>query len=136
MGDWEASAFGNDTACDWAYELEESEDLEFLNATLDEVLSIGDDFLDEDLACEGLAACEVVARLKGNWGERNAYTEAADDWVEAHAIFAPLAPVEKALAVIERVLGDSSGLRDLWEDDGENPEWRAALADLRARVAG
>ena len=45
-------------------------------------MAVGEGYLDVDAACEGLAACEVVARLKGNWGARNAYTETVDKWVE------------------------------------------------------
>ena len=33
-------------------------------------------------ACAAIAAAEVIARLLGNWGERNSYTETVDAWVE------------------------------------------------------
>jgi len=135
LGAWDESAFGNDTACDWAYELEGSKDLGLVVEALDDVLKTGNDYLDADVACVGLAACEVVARLKGNWGQRNAYTETVDKWIEAHAELAELAPCSKAVAVLDRILGASSELRELWEEEGPNDEWRSALAELRTRLA-
>jgi hypothetical protein len=50
MGAWDATSFGNDTANDWAYDLEECDDLSHIEATLQEVLDTGDDFLDSDAA--------------------------------------------------------------------------------------
>jgi hypothetical protein len=82
MGAWSADTFGNDTACDWSYDLEKATDLSLVQKAFEAVLSVADDDLDSDAACEGLAACEVVARLKGNWGLRNPHTETVDKWVE------------------------------------------------------
>lgn len=134
MGTWDESAFGNDTACDWAYGLERVNDLSLINATLDLVLSNGSEYLDADIACEGIAACEVVARLLGNWGKRTSYTESADKWVEMNAILANLAPSDKAIAVIERILQDPSELKELWDEGGENLNWRATMDDLQIRL--
>jgi hypothetical protein len=131
MGAWGVGTFDNDTACDWKYDLEKAKDLSIVVETLGAVLAVGDDYLDSDEACNGLAACEVVARLKGNWGTRNSYTESLDNWVLAH----PQSPSEEmvgdAVAVIERVLTEPSELMELWED---NAEWKESIEDLRKRV--
>lgn len=133
MGAWGVTAFDNDTANDWAYELDEAEDLSMVEAAFDAVEEVGDEYLDQDLACEALAACEILARLRGNPGYSNAYTERVDTWVAAN----PGAPsselVARALAVIARVLGENSELRELWEE-GDASDWHAAMSDLRARV--
>jgi Domain of unknown function (DUF4259) len=133
MGTWAADAFGNDTACDWSYGLEKVKDLSLVRQALNAVLSASDEYLESDVACEGLAACETIARLKGNWGLRNPYTEAVDQWVKA----LPMAPSAKdaqaAVAVIERILTPPSELLELW-DEGDATEWRAAVDDLRQRV--
>lgn len=136
MGTWGADTFDNDTACDWAYGLEGADDLALVRETLARVIAAGDDYLDPDEACEGLAACEVIARLKGNWGARNAYTETVDIWVEDHPGQPPTELVSLAAAVIDRVLSAPSELMELWDEDGENQEWHDAVADLRLRVAG
>lgn len=133
MGTWAAHTFGNDAACDWTYGLEEVDDLSLVLQAIEAVLEAEDDSLDAYLAREGLAACEVIARLKGNWGLRNAYSESLDQWVETHQISPSENLVQSALAVIDRVLGQSSELRELWEE-GDASEWRQAVDNLRERV--
>jgi hypothetical protein len=133
MGTWSADTFGNDDACDWSAALEEVDDLSLVREAFDAVLEADDDYLEVDLACQALAACEVVARLKGKWGVRDAFTEPVDTWVESHKIEPPKALVQAALAVIDRILTPQSELLELWEEAGES-EWRAAIDDLRERV--
>lgn len=134
MGTWSEDTFGNDTACDWVYDLEEVDDLSLVHQTLDAVLNSDEEYLDADAACEGLAACEVIARLKGNWGLKNSYSEALDNWVTKHQTEPPEELVEMSLNVIDRVLAPQSELLELWEE-GDASEWLAAVADLRERVA-
>lgn len=133
MGAWGTDTFDNDTACDWAYGLEAVDDLSLVHDTLDRVLAVGEDDLDADEAGEGLAACEVIARLKGNDGVRNAYTETVDKWVEHHASLPAGDLVKTALAVIDRVLTAPSEFLELWDEAGAT-EWRSAVEDLRKRV--
>jgi hypothetical protein len=133
MGAWGADTFDNDTACDWSYALDEVDGLSLVRETLARVLAIGEEYLDSDDACEGLAACEVVARLKGNWGIRNPYTETIDKWVETHGTIPPGDLVQSAVAVIDRVLTAPSELLELWEE-GDPTEWRNAVDNLRSRV--
>lgn len=132
MGAWSADTFGNDTACDWSADLSEEDDLTFVEETLEDIVE-EDDYLDSDEACEGLAACEVIARLKGNWGVRNSYTEPVDAWVQAHPSRPSAELVALADSAIQRILGDESELRELWEETGDQ-EWFEAVKDLRRRV--
>ena len=134
MGAWGTNTFDNDTAGDWAFELEETDDLQLVASTLQRALKAEGELSGRD-ACEALAACEVVARLKGNWGPCDAYTEDVDDWVKAHSGLSPDALVDPALRVIDRVLGPDSELRGLWDDTSENDAWHDAMEDLRSRVA-
>lgn len=134
MGTWGTGAFENDTAADWAFEMEAAEDLSPVLRAIVAVLQVGDDYLDVDDACCALAACEVVARLKGNWGDRDAYSEPVDQWVEAH----PQAPrpdlVEGALRAIDRIVKPPSELLELWQEVGAE-EWISSVEELRKRVA-
>jgi hypothetical protein len=91
--------------------------------------------LESDPACEALAAAEVIARLKGHWGVRDASTEAVDEWVEAHPGTPPAGLVTLAVAAIDRVLTEPSELLELWSDSADLDKWKAALTDLRARVS-
>src|SRR5260370_26552304 len=136
MGAWAHDTFDNDTACDWAFGLEKVNDLSLVTGALAGILETGNDYLDSDAACEGLAACEVIARLKGNWGVRNAYTEPVDNWVSAHPIPVSAALAQQAAAVIDRVLSPPSELLDLWGDGKDPQEWHEAVSNLRARVIG
>ena len=75
MGAWSKDSFGNDTACDWAYGLEDTSDLSLVRETIQKAVGSGDEHLEAPDAEETIAAVEVIARLKGNFGERNSYTE-------------------------------------------------------------
>lgn len=46
MGTWSHESFGNDTACDWAYELEGITDLSVIESTIDRVLESEDEYLE------------------------------------------------------------------------------------------
>jgi hypothetical protein len=131
MGAWDATSFGNDTANDWAYELEECNDLSYIESTLQEVLDTGDDYLDSDPAVEAIAAAEVLAWLRGKPTPVNSYTEKVAAWVSAHPIQPPAALIQKALAALDRIQQEPSELPELWEGD---PDWTAAMADLRNRL--
>ena len=135
MGAWGVNTFDNDTACDWTYGLEGLDDLSFVRKTLANVLEIGPEYLDADIAGEGLAACEAMARLKGNWGLRNAYSETLEKWVEEHPADPPADLVDQAFAAIDRICSPPSELMELWDQEGEHKEWRDAVHDLRSRVS-
>lgn len=133
MGAWGPGIFDNDTACDWAYELEGRHDLGVIERALDAVLD-GDDAPDADIGEEALAAAEALARLQGHWGVRNSYTERMDAWVEAAALAPPTALVRRAHAAIDRILAADSELAELWAESDEFEAWKAAVAELRQRL--
>lgn len=134
MGAWGVLAFDNDEACDWASDLDGIDDLSLIESTFASAESSGD-YLDAHEACNALAACEVLARLRGNHGYKNPYTEDVDAWVQAHDIEPPAALLARAEAVIERILGEKSELPELW-DEGDGTEWRQSVEDLRRRLRG
>ena len=76
---------------------------------------------------------QVIARLRGNAGYKNAYTEKVDEWVAANEIVPHQALIDRAVAAIDRILGAKSELRELWEE-GDATVWHAAVAGLRRRV--
>lgn len=133
MGAWGHDTFHNDTACDFTSELTEATDLGVVEGALNGVLESDEDYLDSDEACEALAACEVLARLQGRWGVRDAYSEELDAWIVAHPQTPPKALLDRAVKTIDRICGEKSELPELWE--GQDV-WVKAIADLRARVVG
>jgi hypothetical protein len=134
MGAWGELAFDNDSANDWAYGLDDVEDLSLVEAAFQALENVGNGYLDADLGCNALAACEVLARARGNFGYKNAYTEKVDLWVEQHKPTPSDSLLRRASSAIDRVLGGQSELKDLFEDEAHNDEWRKAVMDLRQRL--
>ena len=133
MGAWGELAFDNDRANDWAYDLEEAGDLAPVVAALTEVESVGSGYLEVDASSAALAACEALARLQGRPAYTNAYTEKVDRWVAAHPQAVPPALINRGSSAIDRILGQNSELRELWEES-DTAAWLAGVADLRSRL--
>jgi hypothetical protein len=132
MGAWDATSFGNDHACDWAYELEKQDDLSLIESTLRRVSEIGEEYIEVPDGEEATAAAEVVAWLKGNPSELNAYTESLAGWVAAHPLAPSPALIALARSVLQRLQTEPSELLEVWDGD---PDWIAAMADLDSRLS-
>lgn len=135
MGAWSHESFGNDTACDWVGDLQEGDDLAPVEAALDAVLDVGDDYLESPEACEAIAAAEVVARLQGHFGVRDAYSEGLDEWVGRIGIAPSPELASKARRALDRILVEPSELMELWDDSDDAAAWRASVDELRGRIA-
>ena len=135
MGCWGPDSFDNDTACDWAWDLVEANNLSFIEKPLDRVLNFGDESLDSWVAEKGLAAAETIARLKGNWGDRDSYTAWMDMWVETSELVPSRALIEKALKAIERILSEPSDMLKLWTDSKYLAEWKESVKELSDRLS-
>ena len=133
MGTWAADPFGNDTACDWKYGIEETDDLSVIQRSITRVLEIGDEYLEAPEAEEAIAAADTLARLRGQFYVRNAYTESLDEWVAKHPIDPPQGLVDDAIRAMERVLSEPSELLELWME-GDGTEWQAQMKALNERL--
>ena len=136
MGAWGHESFANDDAADLVSALSDVADLSLVEDAIEELLAESDDYVPMDFAGAAIAACEVIARMKGNWGRRDAASEPVDRWVEAHPQKVPSKLVRRALKAIDRILDDDSELRELWYEGQAGDDWQASVADLRRRVAG
>jgi hypothetical protein len=137
MGTWGYLAFDNDTTNDWVDNLETVNNLSLIESTFDELEDVGDEYVDADIASEALGACEVIARLLGNLGYTNSYTEKIDRWVAAHQINPSPELVNRALAALDRILSDNSELCELYKEGTEednNNDWHKVMEDLRKRL--
>ena len=134
MGAWSHESFGNDDACDWASQLEESDDLELIESTLDAVLAVGSAYLEAPEASQAIAAIEAIARLQGNFGERNSSSESVDTWVSRMTLKPNEALVTKAHRVLGRIVSEPSELLELWQEGDEGSSWLAVVEELKARV--
>lgn len=134
MGTWAVDAFGNDDACEWAYELENVRDTSFIEETLAKATETGSDYFEAADACEVLAAAEVVARMQGHFSVRNAHTQIVDTWVGAYKDKPTPALRKKACAAIERVLSQPSELLELWQESDEFDAWQSSVLALKSRI--
>lgn len=134
MGVWGSGNFDNDTACDWAYELEGCNDLSVIYRTIEAVFE--EDYIDADVGSEALAAIDTIARLKGNPGIKNSHTENVDKWIEKNSVEPPKDLIEKANKAIDLIESENSELFELWsEGDGSLlEEWKKELVLLRDRI--
>jgi hypothetical protein len=135
MGAWSHEPFGNDTACDWSHGVLASSDLSLIEAAIDAVLAVGNQYLEATDAEEAIGAMEVLAKLRGKDTQLDGYTAGIDAWVRTVAIPPPAPLLAKALAALAKVLSHDSELRELWDDSDAATEWRASMAMLRAALS-
>jgi hypothetical protein len=135
MGAWSHEPFGNDTACDWSYGLLETNDLSSVEAALDAVAEIGEDYLESDIAMEAIAAAEVLAKLLGKGIQTDSYTEEIDQWVTAHPQKPSSALLAKARRAIQRIQSEPSELLELWEEGDEANAWKDSLQKLASAAS-
>lgn len=134
MGAWGTGVFDNDTACDWADDLAETNNLSAIEAALDKVLASGAEYIEAPDAEEALAAAEVIARLQGNAGFSDAYTETINTWVEENKLNVSAALANKACSALERILLEPSELMELWEESDEFGVWKSVVENLKSRI--
>ena len=134
MGTWGAGTLDNDTAVDWMYGLGEVSDLSLIEGTLDRALAVGGEYLEAPDAEEALAAAEAVARMLGNFGVRNDYTQGMDDWVAYMNRLPPSELVAKAQRIVTRIQEAPSELLELWSKSDKSTVWTQSLADLARRL--
>jgi len=131
MGAWSHTPFGNDTANDWAYGLEEVDDLSVIESAIDAVLQNGEEYLEAPEAEEAVAAIEVIAKLLGKGTQFDTYTEKVDEWVKRVGKIPSPELLQKAREAISRILSADSELAELWED---SEEWRISMQNLNSAV--
>ena len=73
-------------------------------------------------------------RLKGNWGERNSFTEEIDKWVESASTIPSAELVADSEKAIKRILAEDSELKELWDEDGINEKWHQEMNALLTRI--
>ena len=130
MGTWSHEPFGNDTANDWAYELEDTTDFSVIDATLQTALDEGQEDLDADLAMEAIAAIEVLAKSLGHGTQTDVYTDKVDEWVERISLKPSADLLQKAEQVLALVASDHSELKELWQESEEYELWANNLQQL------
>ncbi len=137
MGTWDVGPFDNDTAADWCGDLDDAapeQRVVLIRDALSRVAEHGDEYLDSDDAVEAIAAAAIVAsQLPGGTAIDTAY--APDFLLEGGIV--EMADDIPAIAVraLDRVVGDDSEWRELWEEAEESyPQALASVQSIRATL--
>lgn len=134
MGTWSHEPFGNDTASDWAYDLEEQKDFSLVAQAIQSVLDNGADYLDADLAAEAIAAAEVLAKALGRGTQADAYTKKIDAWLASIKSKPSADLLSSAQTALTRIMGPDSELRELWEESDDFEDWVSSVKALQSAV--
>jgi hypothetical protein len=136
MGAWGEGPFDNDAAADWCGDLDEApldKRPGLIRAALADAADERD-YLDVDVACRAVAAAAVVAAQRpGAPIQNSAY---APQFL-ADGVILDLDEDVRALALraLERVTGEDSEWRELWEDADSYREAAATLEPLREALS-
>ena len=132
MGAWEVGSFDNDDALDWVSEFTPAPNVRCIQATLQAVTQVGDEYLEAPECSMAIAAAEVVAALKG--APTSPLPEELQATLKMARFKADQSLMELALAALERIKTNSE-LQELWaESEADYPQWLAAVTDLEARL--
>ena len=130
MGAWAEGSFGNDDALDWVNELSAA-GVSAITGAFD---TAGARYLQAPDGSMIIAAAEVVAAAHGSPSP-----DLPEDVRErvmslrTEIINVP-GPRKRAVQAVDRVMGDGSELKKLWEE-GDSEPWLILVRDLRARLA-
>ena len=133
MGAWSAEPFGNDTAADWAWELDDAESWDVVIDALTVLLDEEPATIDADVAAVAIAAAEVVAHASGRPTQSDAYTESVTAFVE-RVPNPPFGIVPVALSALEIAASPEGELAELSTEEGADA-WSAAVVRLRESLS-
>lgn len=136
MGTWDAGPFDNDTAADWCGDLDNAapgQRSAMVRSALTAVLDNGDDYLDSDVAAEAIAAAALVAsQLRGGTKVTSA---SAPDFVLAGGRLELADDVpDLAVQALDRIVGEDSEWRELWDESDDSASAFATARQLRATI--
>lgn len=96
---------------------------------------IGPQYLPLHVTNEALAACEVIARLQGDFGEKDVSPESVDMWVQNNNLIVLPEIADLAIAVIDRILSGPSEALETWISDDSLKSWKANVVELKKQFS-
>ncbi|WDS37924.1 DUF4259 domain-containing protein [Pseudoxanthomonas sp.] len=135
MGAWGNGSFENDDAADFISDLIDVTDLGLVRDALAAVLA-ADDYLEAPDACQALVAAEVVAAAAGRPTAAAQEDEELSEWLARIEPVVSPDLIKQAIQALDRIVGEQSELRELWEEVDEVEAWKATVAGLKAKLQG
>jgi len=133
MSCWAVDSFGNDDAADWVAALVDQTDSGLVDEAIADVLNTSG-YLEAPSASQALAAIEVLAAILHRPSLALLQNEQLVEWVRDQGQTVSPQQRTSAIAAIDRIIGDESELRELWEESEEFGDWKKIIADLRLRL--
>jgi Domain of unknown function (DUF4259)/Immunity protein 26 len=136
MGTWGIGPFSNDDAADLLGSVDDAEPAAALALLRDALTAAADDnYLQVDVGQEAVAAAAIVATQRPG-GPRLDPSTVSASLAEGSGLDLPEELDRLALIALDRVVGERSELRSLWQEGGRLQEFHATLAPLRVALAG
>ena len=135
MGAWGSGVYENDEALELVEEVCGGGGVESLAEALERVLATGDDYLEAPEASQGLAAADIVSRLRGRNVPAETGVAELDEWLDEVDFFVGTSTVEQARAAVARVLRKPSEMMELWAEFGSlDVEWARGVELVARRL--
>jgi hypothetical protein len=133
MGAWGNGSFDNDDAADFLADVTDGSDLALVREIFATVLG-AEEYLEAPDASQAIAAAEIVAAAVGRPTPAAQEEEELSEWLAR--VRPPVEPdlIKQAVQVLDRIVGENSELRELWEESDELSEWEATVVTLRSRL--
>jgi len=134
MGAWGPGIFEDDAACDFMYEVEESDDPKALFRTSFESAITADYLEYDETHAVTVSAAYIDHILHGTPYDMEGDVQ-YDNFMAKHRSL-PLADLKPmAVQALQRILGQDSEMNELWsENEEEYPVWRKTIEDLITRL--
>ncbi|GAB4050957.1 DUF4259 domain-containing protein [Catellatospora paridis] len=136
MGTWDSGPFDNDGAADWCGDLDEADPADRLGVVRQTLAAVADHagYLDDRLGVRAVAAAAVIVSQRPG-AEPLTSPYAPEFLLEGGSLVVPEDVAALAVRALDRVVGDDSEWRELWEDTGDPADALAAVGDLRTALA-
>lgn len=129
MGAWDSGPFDNDDALDFVGDLADASELD-IGGGLHVALSLPEGYVEAPEASCAVAAAALVATSRGYRIE----SQPALDLLRAKQLVPSDELREAARRALERVMGEESEWRELWDEAGLLDDQAAILATIRASL--
>ncbi len=131
MGAWGIGIFENDAALDWLNELIKSTSSEFIEKSIEIVLS-EEEYLDYDDCSSALAASEIIASLRGNPPIK--LPDEVESWIAENSVKINEGLTKKAIEAINRIKENSEVKELIGEDTDDINLWINEIDGLISRL--